>query len=1824
MKKLYLATILVLWAFCIKAQQVPVGFNYQSIVRDALGLPVANSSVRLRISILEANVSGTNVYQEEQITTANQFGLVNLVVGKGTKTGGTLATFNDINWASNSYFVQVEVNINNAWVNLGVGQFQSVPYSMVSGNTLKIQNQNVSATAPTAGQFLRYNATTGQWEPSNVAGANGGTVTTVSGLGPINVLGDGSLNPQISISQAGPLSDGYLSSIDWAIFNGKLSATTTVGGDLNGNILSPTVTALQGSPVSTTTPSNGQILQWNGTAWEPASLSFGTVTSVSGIGPISVSNPTTTPQISISQASNLTDGFITASDYANFSLKQDPLTAGANITITGNVISGASGDVPVSLTQAGGTTITGIYPNFTISSPIPTAETNIIGAGATNVTGTFPNFTVNTPATALTGAGGTTITGTFPNFTIETPLPASNTNIIGVNGATVTGTFPNFTVDAPFATPQTNIVGAGATTVSGTFPNYTISTPTPTPATNLIGANSATVTGTFPNYTIDVQIPSSTPLTSNTVGVSITGNNFEIGTASGTTLGLLSSVDYNRFASKVATISGSNGITLNQNGNAYTIIGQTFTQTATTFTGENGVTVSGTGFDITIGGVAQSLTSNTASVSVNGLNFNIGTASGSSFGLLTPSDFSAFNNKVSTIVGTNGILVNQVGTQYSISGANFNSSQWVSTTNGIYYNTANVNIGSNTVDPNIGLQLDMKSSGKTALQITSDGLDYSSGIKFGNSTGVTGRTYGIYSSSLGRFHFADLSAGGIDRMIIDNNGNMGLGVISPNEKLTVNGNSSTTGIGYFGTIIGNNLGGASGSVVTVDGVGRFGLGTIPQGIQGAGLAGGVSFWNNTNTLTADGTNFFWDNTNKRLGVGTNTPSQVLHVVSNSTIDHSILFRMPNLAPGSNAVFVQGVSGTFANQAEYRFRYEGNGNLQNAHSFGFNSIQPFVHFTAAERVGIGVAYPNEKLSVQGNSSITGIGYFGTIIGNNLGGASGSVVTVDGAGRLGIGSISASQSQWITTTGGIYYNSGNVGIGGEPLPLVNFDVYNSTGAVQVIRSNDQVIRITQNSGGNFIQSGSATAGVPNSNTSIDLNFSDINNSVTFMALKANGNLAIGTGTNPALSTNKLDVNGSVGVGSYAGSLTAPTNSLIVSGSVGIGTATPNEKLTVQGNSSVTGTTFTQNLNINSLANGVLSVDGTGNVVIGNINSSTNQWISSASDKIYTNSFVGFGEINPLTALHVKSNSSGTGRGLLLSGLNAALNLGDVFGSDPLSSSTWHIDNKAGTFRIYSQPGLNLGGDSWFHIVPGGRVGIGQNYELPTAMLDIAGDVRVGTTLTIAGLAGSPPNYLSVNANGQVITVSGTASSQWISSSNNQIYTNSFVGIGVVSALHALDVAGSTGNIKTSALFTDGTNSTVRISHPSPTLAVFGANVAQDLILGGIDNLDLSYVPYMTLKANGSTANVGIGTTTPGESFVVVGNSSVTGIGYFGTIVGNNLIGASGSVVTVDGVGRLGIGTFPTSSNQWISVGTDKIYTNSLVGLGVINPTYPLQVSSNLSRLALFQTTNTGDQSTVLELRTQAAANGWLFGVGGAGNSQGLTSGQFYYQSESGNRDFVILNGTGKIGIGTITPNEKFTVEGNTSATGTTFTQNLKINALANGVLSVDGAGNVVLGNISNNSTNWISTTGGITFIQDKVGIGTSVTGTAKLKVIGDASAGGMVLASQTFNNVVGTPNNTADISLFKQVIYIPAGTLNIKVKVNAYNYVGAAPSSLLVKIGANAPVSQPVSSDAESTEVDFINLDVSAMGGTYQQLEILGRSSLAAESVLVKSYTVSIQD
>jgi ABC-type uncharacterized transport system ATPase subunit len=78
---------------------------------------------------------------------------------------------------------------------------------------------------------------------------------------------------------------------------------------------------------------DGEFLKWDNTAkqWKPGSVSGatgGTVTSVSASGPLTVTTPTSTPAISISQANTTTSGYLTSADWNTFNSKEGAIAGG--------------------------------------------------------------------------------------------------------------------------------------------------------------------------------------------------------------------------------------------------------------------------------------------------------------------------------------------------------------------------------------------------------------------------------------------------------------------------------------------------------------------------------------------------------------------------------------------------------------------------------------------------------------------------------------------------------------------------------------------------------------------------------------------------------------------------------------------------------------------------------------------------------------------------------------------------------------------------------------------------------------------------------------------------------------------------------------------------------------------------------------------------------------------------------------------------------------------------------------------------------------------------------------------------------------------------------------------------------------------------------------------------------------------------------------------------------------------------------------------------------------------------------------------------------
>lgn len=124
MRKLYTVSLALIMTAGLFAQ-APQKMSYQAVVRNASGQLVINLSVGMKISILQGSITGTVVYSETQIPTANANGLVSIEIGAGTG-------FDAINWANGPYFIKTETDPlgGTSYTISGTSQLLSVPYAL--------------------------------------------------------------------------------------------------------------------------------------------------------------------------------------------------------------------------------------------------------------------------------------------------------------------------------------------------------------------------------------------------------------------------------------------------------------------------------------------------------------------------------------------------------------------------------------------------------------------------------------------------------------------------------------------------------------------------------------------------------------------------------------------------------------------------------------------------------------------------------------------------------------------------------------------------------------------------------------------------------------------------------------------------------------------------------------------------------------------------------------------------------------------------------------------------------------------------------------------------------------------------------------------------------------------------------------------------------------------------------------------------------------------------------------------------------------------------------------------------------------------------------------------------------------------------------------------------------------------------------------------------------------------------------------------------------------------------------------------------------------
>jgi len=173
MKKILLLLLLVT-NYCFSQTS---GITYQAVVYNPNGeelpgednsyAPLTNKNICLQFGIVDN--TGTVEYQEQVQVTTDNFGMVNLLIGTSTQTGGYSTGFNGVVWSADSKFLKVDIDIQGSCSNfeeLSNQPFTYVPFAYYSPAS------DIPGPAGEDGLKSLINTTD---EPAGVNCANGGS-----------------------------------------------------------------------------------------------------------------------------------------------------------------------------------------------------------------------------------------------------------------------------------------------------------------------------------------------------------------------------------------------------------------------------------------------------------------------------------------------------------------------------------------------------------------------------------------------------------------------------------------------------------------------------------------------------------------------------------------------------------------------------------------------------------------------------------------------------------------------------------------------------------------------------------------------------------------------------------------------------------------------------------------------------------------------------------------------------------------------------------------------------------------------------------------------------------------------------------------------------------------------------------------------------------------------------------------------------------------------------------------------------------------------------------------------------------------------------------------------------------------------------------------------------------------------------------------------------------------------------------------------------------------------------------------------------------------
>ena len=949
---------------------------------------------------------------------------------------------------------------------------------------------------------------------------------------------------------------------------------------------------------------------------------------------------------------------------------------------------------------------------------------------------------------------------------------------------------------------------------------------------------------------------------------------------------------------------------------------------------------------------------------------------------------------------------------------------------------------------------------------------------------------------------------GSTKLLINANGNLGIGNTLPTYKLDVNGDIriAAGSDAYIGTVgLNDNTTASSGSSLVGlydDAMTYIAANTTVQsaikqldsaiGSIGSGESG---IWRDQGTYIypSNYTSFVITDTGN-VGIGTTNPTFALEVNGTGRVNGN--FTIGDASGDSLTINAASLSAVNASTLD----------LANSSTTSLNIESGLLDFdTSNARIGIGTTAPAYKLDVNGDIRIAAgsDAYIGTVgLNDNTTASSGSSLvglyddamtyiaantTVQSAIKQldsAIGSIGSGESGIWRDQGTYIYPSnytsfvitdtGNVGIG-TTNPTFALEV-NGTGRVN---GNFTI----GDASGDSLTINAASLSAVNAST-LDL----ANSSTTSLNIESglldfdtsNARIGIGT-TAPAY---KLDVNGDIRIAAGSDAY--------------IGTVGLNDNTTASSGSSLVGlyddamTYIAANTTVQSA---IKQLDS----AIGSIGSGESGIWRDQGTYIYPSNYtsfvitdtgnVGIGTTNPTFALEV----NGTGR------VNGNFTIGDASGDSLTINAASLSAVNASTLDLAnsSTTSLNIESGLLDFDTSNARIGIGTT--APAYKLDVNGDIRIA--------AGSDAYIGTVGLNDNTTASSGSSLVGLYDDAMTYIAANTTV----QSAIKQLDSAiGSIGSGESGIWRDQGT-----YIYPS------------------------NYTSFVITD----TGNVGIGTTNPTFALEVNGTGRVNGNFTIGDASGDSLTINAASLSAVN-ASTLDLANSSTTSLNIESGLLDFDTSNARIGIGTTAPAYKLDVNGDIriaagsdayiGTVGLNDNTTASSGSSLVGLyddaMTYIAANTTVqsaikqldsaIGSIGSGES-GIWRDQGTYIYPSNYTSFVITD-TGNVGIGTTNPTFALEVNGTGRVNGN-FTigdasgDSLTINAAS---LSAVNASTLDLANSSTTSLNIESGLLDFDTSNARIGIGTTAPA-YKLDVNGDIR---IAAGSDAYIGTVGLNDNT----------------------------------------------------------------------------------------------------